>query len=127
MYPFFHNTRYFFSSGGRPPAGTPTTAFLSVLLLMGAAVVEILAVLSIAWRHDHGSSAPPFGWPSSLVIAIAMAVVMAGLASCVVTSMTVMFSATRTQAPTWWIRNRAQIVIGVVTAAAFFGLGLLVH
>ena len=78
-YPFFHNTRYFFSASGRPPAGTPTTAFLSVLLLIGAAVVEILAVLSIAWRHDHGSSPPPFGWPSSLIIAIAMAVVIVGL------------------------------------------------
>jgi hypothetical protein len=42
-------------------------------------------------------------------------------------SKTVMFSATRAQAPTWWKRNRAQIVIGVVTAAAFFVLGLVVH
>jgi hypothetical protein len=126
-YPFFHNTRYFFSSSGRAPAGTPATAFLPVLLLIGAAVVEILAVLSIARGHGHGSSAPPFGWLSSLVIAIATAVVIVGLAGCVVMSKTVMFSATRAQAPTWWKRNRAQIVIGVVTAAAFFVLGLVVH
>jgi hypothetical protein len=126
-YPLFRDTYLLSSSRSRPPAETPGSLVLLLLLLAGAAAVEVLAVLSIAWRHDHGHSAPPFGWPSSLAIAVAMAVVIVGLAAGAVMSTTVIFSATRGQAPTWWMRNRAQIVIGVITAAVFFVLGLLIQ
>ena len=126
-YPLFRDTHLLFTSRSHPPAETPGGLVLLLLLMAGAGAVEILAILSIAGRHDQGHNAPTYGWPSSLAIAIAMAVVIVGLAAGAVMSTTVIFSATRGQAPTWWMRNRAQIVIGVITAAVFFVLGLLIQ
>ena len=126
-YPFFRDTHLLVTSRSRPPAEAPGSLVLLLLLLLGAGVAEVLALVSIPSRHAHGHNAPPFGWPSSLAIAIAMAVVIVGLIAGAVMSTTVIFSATRSQAPTWWMRNRAQVVIGVITAAVFFVLGLLIQ
>jgi hypothetical protein len=100
-YRLFRDTHLLLTSRSRPPAETPGGPVLLLLLLAGALAVEIVAILSIAGRHDHGHNAPSFGWPSSLAIAIAMAVVIVGLAAGAVMSTTVIFSATRGQAPTW--------------------------
>jgi hypothetical protein len=125
VYPLFRDTRSVLTS--RPGTEASGGFVLLLLLLVGAGVVEILALFSIAGRHAHGHNAPSFGWPSSLAIAIAMAVAIVGLAAGTVMSTTVIFSATRAQAPTWWMRHRAEIVIAVLTAAVFFVLGLLIH
>jgi hypothetical protein len=90
-------------------------------------VAEIIGVSSVASRHDHGASAPTITWPASLIVVISLAVVLVGLIVCQFVCRTLMFSGTRGQAPTWWMGNRASIVIGVVTAAVFLWLGHLWH
>lgn len=41
------------------------------------------------------------------------------------TTSTILYTGTRAEAPTWWQEYRSHIGIGVVTAAVFYGLGLL--
>jgi hypothetical protein len=100
-------------------AGTP------LLLLIGATVVEIVAIFSVFHRRGRGANAPAFTWPTSLVLIIAMAVVLVVLGFFWVSARTVMFTATRDEAPTFWQRHRAEIVINVCIAAGFYLLGLL--
>jgi hypothetical protein len=98
-----------------------------VALSAGAIVALILASLSIGSRHGHGANAPVFPWPASLAVLITMGVLVPGLTVCQLRSATVMFSATRGEAPTFWMRQGANIGINVVIATVFFVLGLPVH
>jgi hypothetical protein len=117
--------RRFFRWGTSP--NEFSLAALPLPLMAVCFVGGIIAVSSVASRHDHGSSAPTVPWPASLILLISLAVIMVGLIVCQFVSRTLMFSGTSGQAPTWWMRNRASIVIGVVTATVFLWLGHLWH
>jgi hypothetical protein len=115
MLPFFRP----YGPDGGLLAGTP------LFLLIGTAIVEAAAVYSVFRRSEHGGNAPPFTWPTSLVLIIAMAIVATVVIFFWVRARTVMFTATRDEAPTFWQRHRAEIVINVLIGGAFYLLGLL--
>jgi hypothetical protein len=115
------------SSSSMSPEHARTGSGLALLVLIGALVVGVLSGISISDRHGRGKYQPLFGWPSSLVIIVSMGIVVAALIWGAIISRTIIFSASRAAAPTWWMRNRAGIVINVVVAGLFFVLGLLVQ
>ena len=109
------------------PAGPNSGLLAGVppLLMFGAAIVGTIGVFSVFDRNGHGKNGPPFTWPTSLVLVIAMAVVLVVLGFFSVSARTVMFTATRDEAPTFWQRHRAEIVINVIIAGVFYLIGLL--
>jgi hypothetical protein len=115
---------FFQRSDKTPSEGRIGITFLS---MVGALVVLIVAVISIIDHFDPKDGSVPFSWPLSTVIGAAMILYLALTAALLGAREAVMFSAPRAQAPTWWMRNRASVVITVVCSAVFLWLGHIWH
>ena len=109
---------------GREPYVSPPIA---AVIALGALVAGVLGITSIAQRSQRGITGPLILWPASLFTTIAMLVVLGALALGWSRMRTVIFTATAGRAPTFWQQHRAHIGIDVAVAAAFFGLGWILH
>jgi hypothetical protein len=97
-------------------AGIAANVILIFGLIFGAATVQHLV-------HAHGKYLVP--WPASILLTISALALIAALLLAADRATTVMFTATRQDAPTFWQRNRAEIAINVVVGALLYLLGLL--
>ncbi len=80
----------------------------------------LFGLLDLTFRKG-AQAAPTYGVIAAVVGAVMLIAAIIG-AAC---SRTILLTATRSEAPTWWQQYRAHIVIGVVIAVVFYLLGVL--
>jgi hypothetical protein len=106
--------------------GQTQPAFVPSLLMLTALILGVLASLAIGGQATNGHGAPLFAWPLSLLLVILSGVLIIAIIFGFALSRTVIITATRAAAPTFWQRRRAEIAIHIIVGALFFLLGLLV-
>lgn len=108
------------TSPGDPAPGNPGLLLLMALLIAGGAVFIIGVIQHLA--HAHGK--PVVSWPTSISVAVPCLVIIAALGLGLARGRTLLFTATREDAPTFWQRKRSDIAINVIVALMFYLLGL---
>jgi hypothetical protein len=108
-------------------AGSVASSLLYLLTLLGGPVLLIISVISIS----NSLARDPKGVIFPLALAIFTGIIGAILLMAVVAietrSRTVLLTATRTEAPTWWQEYRGHIAIAVIFGAVCFFLGFTVR
>jgi hypothetical protein len=105
------------ASGTNAPGALILLAFLFALLIaFGVGTIQHLV---------HAQGKPWVAWPASISVALPCAVLFAALVFGWARSKTVLITATREDAPTFWQRKRADIAINVIVGIVLYLLGLL--
>lgn len=109
---------------GPAASGSTQGPIALVLLVLGLVLGVVFGVGAIQHLvHAHGTPAVP--WPASISVSIPSLVLAAALCLGLVRARTLLFTATREQAPTFWQRKRSDIAINVVVGIVLYLLGLL--
>jgi hypothetical protein len=95
-----------------------------VLLFAASCVGSIIGALAVSGELTFGSSKSRMPLGGSLGILVPSAIILIILIIGEIFSRTTLFTGTRQNAPTFWQRNGASIIISVVVAAVFYLLGL---
>jgi hypothetical protein len=104
---------------------TSTAAGLGLMLMMVSLAGSIIFGTGVVQHLIHPHGKPWVKWLLSIGIAIPCIVLLLILIVGGVYSRSVLFTATREEAPTFWQQKRSDIAINVIVGFVFFLLGLL--
>jgi cytochrome c oxidase subunit IV len=108
------------------PQGQLQPPAIPLFLAVAALILGVLGSLGVSGNVTNGNGGPLIAWSLSLVFVILSGALIVALIFGFALSRTIILTATRAAAPTFWQRHRADIAINLIVGLLLFLLGLLV-
>jgi hypothetical protein len=107
------------------PTQGGSEGIFSFLVALASIIVGVIFGVGVVQHLAHAHGKPSVEWPLSIYVSIPCFVLFALLVVGMTRMRSLLFAATREEAPTFWQRKRSDIAINIVVGLIFFLLGLL--